>query len=329
MRKLIFQLLVFILPVIGLLWPLDYFLSYNIKKSNEYPGEIEVMNDIYSGNINSDIAVYGSSRAWSHFNSRIMEDSLKLKVYNFGIDGHNFWIQYLRHLEYIKHNIKPKLIIMEVDIFTLQKRVDLNEPIQFMPYMLWNTNIRNYTLSYNYFNKIDYYIPLIRYAGKRNAILTALKNISKPFDGSKKYRYRGYAGELLEWTDDFDKAKKTMKQYKIVLDAASIALFERFIRECKQSNIKLVFVYTPEYIEGQQFVANRKNIMDIYSGFAKKYNIPFLDYSNDELSFHKELFYNTSHLKSKGADLFTSKLTSDLKNINSIGIGSKGTAIRN
>jgi len=329
MRKFNFRLLVFSLPVIGLLWPLDYFLSYNLKKSNEYPGELEVMNDIYNGNLNCDIAVYGSSRAWTQFNPIIMENSLRMNVYNFGIDGHNFWIQYLRHLEYIKHNKKPKLIILVVDIFSLQKRMDLNEPIQFMPYMLWNKNIREYTSSYKYLNKLEYYIPLIRYAGKRNTLNTAIKNISRSSKDSKKYRNKGYKGMVREWTDDFDKAKAEMKQYNIVLDTASITLFDRFINECRALNIKLMFVYTPEYIDGQKFVSNRKDVFDIYKWYAKKYNLVFLDYSSDELSFKKELFYNASHLNSKGADLFTYKLTSDLKNIDAIGTATMRASILN
>ena len=144
----------------------DYFISNNHKKNHKYPGEIEVWNDIYAGNINSEIAIYGSSRAWVHIDPSILEDSLNLKAYNFGIDGHNFWLQYLRHKEYLKYNNAPKIILLSVDVFSLQKRKDLYELNQFLPFMLWNKNIIKFTSSYNGFTYKDYYFPLLRYKGK-------------------------------------------------------------------------------------------------------------------------------------------------------------------
>src|SRR5690606_33484347 len=109
-----------------------------LKQSNYYKGEFEVMNDIYDGEAKTDVAVYGSSRAWVHFNSQILADELGMSVYNFGIDGHNFWLQYWRHLELIKYCGKPKYIIMAVDALSLERRDDLYNADQFLPYMLWN-----------------------------------------------------------------------------------------------------------------------------------------------------------------------------------------------
>jgi hypothetical protein len=75
----------------------------------------------------------------------------------------------------------------------------------------------------------------------------------------------------------------------------------------------LVLVYTPKYIEGQKYIENRSEVMSIYNNFAQKYDLLLLDYSNDEISFDRSLFYNTSHLNKTGANLFTTKLAHDLK----------------
>ena len=91
------------------------------------------------------MAIYGSSRAWLHIDPEIIEDSLDLTSYNFGIDGHNFRLQYLRHLEYLRKNNKPHIILHSIDIFTLQYEHDLFHMEQFLPFMLWNNNIRKYT----------------------------------------------------------------------------------------------------------------------------------------------------------------------------------------
>ncbi len=275
------------------------------------------MNDIYSGKANCDVAIYGSSRAWVNFNTKIIEDSLKVHAYNFGIDGHNFWLQYLRHLEFTKYNQKPKEIILAVDIFTLEKRKDLYNESQFLPYMLWNKNIWKYTSSYIGFDQIDYLIPLVRYRGKFSALRTAFKNISMR-GKVKTYRYKGFAGMNRSWNSDYDEAKATKGTYTAKIDEQTVLLFEKFVQECKESGIKLILVYTPEFIEGQGFVTNKSEIIRIYREFSLKYNIPFWDYSNDKICFDKQLFYNTTHLNKEGANLFTSELVSKLKKENAL-----------
>lgn len=304
--------LYFLLPAVIIAYPLDSIISHFLSQSNTPPGEYEVWNDIYNTEANCDVAIYGSSRAWVHINPKILSDSLGVKVYNFGIDGHNFWLQYLRHLELLKYNEKPKTIILSVDVGSLQKRKDLYQLYQFLPYMLWNSNIKEYTNSYIGYNKFDYYVPLIRYFGKTNSLKLILKNILNG-QSNKRYRQNGFLGMDREWNADLDKAKKKRKSYKIDTDSNSIVLFEKFIKDCKANNIELILVYTPEYIDGQNFVANRNDIIQIYRDFSEKYSIEFYDYSNDSLCLNKKYFYNASHLNSSGAEIFSKKLANDLK----------------
>lgn len=104
-----------------------------------------------------------------------------------------------------------------------------------------------------------------------------------------------------------------MKSYKVEFDGTSIRLFDNFIAECKQQNIHLIFVYSPEYIEGQHFVENRKDVMDLYHHYSNKYGIPLYNFSADSMSYNKNYFYNASHLNKTGADLFSSRLASMIK----------------
>ena len=118
-----------------------------------------------------------------------------------------------------------------------------------------------------------------------------------------------------KWNQDFQAAKDSLGKYVAKLDSNSILLLEKFILECKDLNIDLVFVYTPEYIDGQRFVKNRKEVLNIFKEFSITYNLKFLDYSHDSICLNKNLFYNASHLNKKGADVFSKKFASDLKKI--------------
>ena len=312
MKKFISKILFFLIPTLIISYSLDYVFSYYLSQSNSYKGEYEVWNDIYSSNANCDIAIYGSSRAWVHIDPEILSNSLGLQVYNFGIDGHNFWLQYLRHIEFIKYNQKPATIILSVDIFSLQKRKDLYLLDQFLPYMLMNSSIKDYTSSYLGYNISDYYIPLIRYFGKYNSLSLIRKSIIEE-RSPEKYRKNGFLGMDREWSNDLEIAKETKEVYEIETDSASIVLFEKFIKECQANNIELILVYTPEFIDGQTFVLNRSDVINIYKNFATKYSLKFYDYSNDSICLDKSYFYNASHLNKKGAEKFSKDFANKLK----------------
>jgi hypothetical protein len=199
----------------------------------------------------------------------------------------------------------------------LEKRKDLFNLEQFLPYMLGNNVIEKATDSYLGFNWVDYKIPLVRYFGKPDAFAALIKLWLLPKNNVPQ-RMKGYEPQDLEWNNDFDKAKKKIKFYNIQTDSATIYLFEKYLQECKQNKIKIIFVYTPEFIEGQEFVKNRGEIISLYTKYSKKYDIPFYNFSNDSLVFQRKYFYNSSHLNKTGVQIFTNELIYKLKNANII-----------
>ena len=312
MKSFLTKIALFSLVLLLMAYGLDVLTSHFLKKSHQYPGEYEVMNDIYGGELDCDIAIYGSSRAWVQIDPFVLQDSLHLTAYNFGIDGHNFWLQYWRHLQLLKYNNKPKSIIVSVDVFTLEKRPKLYELEQFLPYMLWDTDIRKYTSSYIGFEPADYFIPFYRYRGKSRSLKNSLK-VAIGKSSSKPRRQNGYRGVDRKWNSDLNKAKEKQKKYKIKLDTASISLFEKFIVECKNLDIELILVYAPEFIEGQKYMANRNLVIERFAAYSNQYNLLFLDYSDNPICFNKALFYNSTHLNKNGAELFTKLLAHDIK----------------
>jgi hypothetical protein len=313
MKKFVLHLIYFLLPIGVSAYFIDLFLSGNLKKSNSFAvKEFPVWNAIVEGKVNSDIVIYGSSRAWTHINPIMISDSLKLSAYNLGIDGHGFRLQNLRHALLLRNNTKPKLIIHSLDAGTLSKACDLYNSEQFLPYMLWNNEMKNSTLLYNGYSPADYKVPLIRYCGNYAAILTAIKMfIFSPKNDVE--RIKGYQGQNLSWNSDFVEAKLKMKNYAVQFDTSVVRLFENYLHQCKADNIQLLFIYTPEYIEGQKFISNKNGIIEFYNKLFKKYSIPFYDFSNDEISYNKKYFYNTLHLNKSGSELLTKKIIAVLR----------------
>lgn len=309
MKKLLKKLLIFVCPIIVLAYPADWFISKGLAHSVYSDGEIETWTDIYTGQVNSDYVIYGSSRAWVHIDPMMIEKETGHPAYNFGMDAHNFYLQSLRHREYLRHNPKPEAIIYALDVFTLEKRPDLYNLGQFLPYMLWNKDVAETTLTYEGFTCPDFIIPLYRYIGHFDAIRSGLNYYVNP---DARFREKGYKGKDAEWDGALERAQGNMKSYKAYIDTTSVRLFEDFIIDSKKEDIPLIFVYTPEYIEGQKFISNKDSVIAMYQKFSDKYAIPFFDYSNDSICYHKDYFYNSMHMNNRGSKLFTHKMIQDL-----------------
>jgi len=313
MKKFLLKLLVFFLPIIILSYGADVLISKNLARSSS--GANPSWKAIFNGTVNSDIVIYGSSRATEQLDPKILSDSLKHPAYNMGVYAHNFWLQYLRHRLLLKYNKKPKLIIHSLDFMTFQKRPDLFDPGQFLPYMLFDTLVEKYTISYKGYNVYDYEIPLVRYYGQMRYIHQAFSMFTGKTPDIPDPD-KGYAPNTQQSFTVFAELLARQKDYKIEFDKPSLALFDKYLRQCQKDSIKVIFVYTPEYIDGQHFIANREQLFDIIHQFSKKYNIPFYDYTTDTMSYKKAYFYNSEHLNKMGSQLFTKKLVGDLKHRN-------------
>lgn len=314
MRTFFYKVLLFTLIPILILYPIDIFLSYHLKKTSVFSGEYEVWNDIYNGKIDAEIEIIGSSRAFVHIDPEIMLDNLGLTSYNFGVDGHKFLSQNYRHTKFIKHNKKPKYILVSLDLLTLTNSKELFNMEQFLPYLLWNFELSRVYNENQAYSSFDYILPLVRYLKFSNSF-TKKKVYSKILNPSNKLRKNGYKGQDYKWNQDFSKLKAKQNEFNVMLDTSMLNLFQQFIVTAKKEKIPLIFVYTPEYIEGQQFVKNRAEVINLYEELALKNNIYFLDYSKNEICYQQDKFYNTMHLNKTGAEIFTKMLSEDLRKI--------------
>lgn len=162
MKKFLIKSFWFIFPILVSAYPLDLLISHNLRKTKDNFGDREVWKDIYEGKANCEIAIYGSSRAAVHINSKILENFLHKSAYNFGIGGQNFPLQYFEHNQILKQNIKPQIIILSLDSLTFVEKKSIFESNQFLPYLLFNEQFRKYFHKYNNFGISDFYLPLNR-----------------------------------------------------------------------------------------------------------------------------------------------------------------------
>lgn len=314
MKKFITKAFLFSLPLVLLSIAADYIMSYNLGKSKDHAaGEFIVWNDIYDKKINTDILIYGSSRAWVHINPQMIEDSLEYSAYNLGMDGQTFPTQYFRHREYFKHNKNPEYIIYSLDLYSLEREAGLYNIGQFLPYSLWHYDLYKCLQPYeNKYNFYDFAIPLHRFIGNEVELELIEKQLKNEIN-IPPLRHKGYAGMERQWNTDLDEKKTKLKSIEVNFDKEVVKLFDDFLKECKQKNIKVILVYTPTYYKGKDFIKNYDEVFRFYEDLSRKYDLPFLNYSNLPLCREKKYFYNYSHLNKQGSLLFTKVLIEDLK----------------
>lgn len=229
------------------------------------------------------------------------------------MDGSSFHSQYYRYLTYEKYNKKPKVIIQTIDIATLKKTENLFNYQQFLPY-LDDETIKTEVYSYDGFTEKNNLLPFQRYFGEYKISAVGL---TEYFDirNFSNDKYKGYkASETKINYTGLGKLLESKKKILIPFDDESIALFETFLKHCKESGIKLILVHPPTYIENQSVLGNYEEVFNIYKKLAKKYEIPLINYDDQPIALRKDLFNDGVHLNKTGAKLFSETFLDDLLN---------------
>lgn len=310
MKKFIYNSIKFCIYCYLVFLLFDIIITNIILKSNNYAyGELTVWNSLLHSDINTNIIVNGNSRAWVQYNPKIIKQQTNKTCYNLGLDGNNFFLQKFRFDLYKKHNKFPKVLIQNVDSFTLAQNDTITNSEQFSAYILYNRNFLPILSKESKYDVFDFYIPLFRYLKKNNGLCDELTKVVLK-DNPKK-RDNGFQGQNKPWEGLNNYKKPTFfKQDNYLRNE-----FEKMILDCQKNKCKVILVYAPEYSASKHLIKNKKEIINYYNQVSKKYNIEFLDYSDGEISTNKLLFYNNSHLNTVGADIFTKQLTSDLNKI--------------
>lgn len=303
MKRFICNILLFMLPSMSFLAIIDYFYSKAAAKSNV--DEIEAWYDLMHGQIDADVLVMGNSRACFHVNPLILDSILGISTYNIGMDGSWFNRQIHKYNMFRKYNRKPRLIIQTIDHMSFKYAYGyLME--QFFPYF-WNKAMRDEVLVHEPLSPWEKYVPMYRYYRRYDC-----EKIYNLLDSTCHKLTKGYRGVEQPW-DGAGFRKLSSVVFEV--NDTTVKMFDNYLAKVKNDGIKMVFVYTPHYIELNEKMENLEEMHATYKRFADKYDIPILDYRGMEICSDTTFFYNVMHLNKKGAEIFSDSLGRDLKRL--------------
>lgn len=106
-----------------------------------------------------------------------------------------------------------------------------------------------------------------------------------------------------------------IKEIKFAPNDTTAMMFDNYLAKAKAEGIKVVLIYTPQYIGATQKTSNQTFMHEWYQQIADKYDFPILDYTYMDICQDTTYFYNAMHLNRKGAEIFSDSLANDLKGI--------------
>lgn len=290
---------------------IDIYYSNQLKKLPLFSGEVQEWDKIEKGETNPELAIYGSSRAFIQINPKILEDKVKYTTYNFGLNGSKFKMQFYRFKLYLNNNVNPKIVVWNLDTFSFSHINSVFQPNQYAPFMLWNFKLYNALKEYKDTSFLDVVFPLYRYRNQKYWKDQITRSKKEKLNKDGFFRDNGFKSYNRKWNVNWEKLQRKPSNFNRV----DFLLLEQLINLCNKKNIQLIFILSPEYYKGQPYMTNREEIIKYYKSTINKYKIPFIDYSKDTISYQKKYFYNTTHMNYKGADSFSLKLATDLKQL--------------
>ncbi len=255
---------------------------------------------------NYETVIIGSSRAESHFNTRIIDSALHTDCFNLGIEGATLPFALDIFNAYLEKSAFPKNVILNIDFHI--RKCDNDTVVmfpRFFPYL------KNETL-YNALKKRDKrfigfrYLPFYGLAYMGDNFLSAAIHgyMNKPGKYDLNY-YKGYTSLLpVKWS---------YESYYACDDKAVYDRLDTLAALCKAHQARLIVVLSPMYYKGAEQVLNKSLIIQKVSQRLLLNNVPLLDYSNDTLSQNFDCFADLYHMNEQGSKLFSCKLVKDLK----------------
>ena len=277
-------------------------------------GEQGVWNRIVAGRINAQVLITGSSRAQTHYDSRLLAEQLGRSVYNIGLNGSQTDMQLARLKTYLRHNQPPQWVIHNLDAFAFQvSRGEVYDPGQYVPYLdepdLYAALARVGPAIWK-----SRHLPLYGYAAAdmRFGWLLGLRHWVA---GERSDTLiDGFKPRHSAWTGEFDRFQAANPNgVRVPIEAEGVAQFEELLALCARHRIGVVLSYSPEYHPVQAMTLNRAEVFARFDAMARRHGAVLLDFSASPIASRSDYFYNSQHLNAEGARAFTNELAKRLK----------------
>lgn len=281
------------------------------------------LSRLFSGTINTDIIIFGSSRTLLHVDPAVIEENTNLSAFNLAADGSNIFQSLFTLEEYLLHNKKPKLILFEADLNQLDKNNLLRfEKHKFREYCYLSKHTSD-LFNFSILQKISHSLVKSQFAANNPYVFFSFftKTIyGKKEKAEKSSDYGDWIlsnGAVLKKRTILHSATLEQFYYRIEITDEIIGQFEKIADWANVHEIPLIFFSPPinYWIKN----GSLEEGIAIFKTISKRNKyITYADYSFDaDFSSNVFLWWNVGHLNIEGARLLSEKISMKINEVKS------------
>ncbi len=245
-----------------------------------------------------DLLIFGSSRAYRHYDPDIFEANLNMTAYNCGLSADGIIAAY-GFYRMAENRYAPKVIIYDVypptDLLEGDNHPDLGDLRYFydkpgVDSLFWNVDraerykMMSQMYRYNslFPNMIKEYFHPTNNSHKGYVFTNReLKSEPKPYERPDKYRY----------------------------DSLKLHFLEKLIKDC-EGKTELIFTVSPLYENTED------DILDPVRDLCAKYGLPLIShYTDSTFNFQRNYFFDRIHMNGTGATEYSKIIAHEVKEI--------------
>lgn len=256
-------------------------------------------NEFIADKLHDPVLVFGSSRSVHHYDPQVLADSLGVPCY----DGMGI-ITFYGRFKLLTARYTPRLIIYDVTTdFDLRRNDNVTYLTWLKPYynrpgidsIFWHVEPTE---------RVKMLSNMFRYNGKALQIITD----NKPGDDNDD-ALKGFVP--LDGIMTYDKEEDATKT-QVDFDPVKLYYISRLVKDCSAKGIRLVFAISPLYNSVKQPDAYLADFLTL----ARKQNVPVINhYYDTRFATNKNLFQDTYHMNRSGAEIYTSMLAHEIKQL--------------
>lgn len=260
-------------------------------------------NEFIADKLHDPVLVFGSSRSVHHYDPQVLADSLGVPCYNCGQDGMGI-ITFYGRFKLLTARYTPRLIIYDVTTdFDLRRNDNVTYLTWLKPYynrpgidsIFWHVEPTE---------RVKMLSNMFRYNGKALQIITD----NKPGDDNDD-ALKGFVP--LDGIMTYDKEEDATKT-QVDFDPVKLYYISCLVKDCSAKGIRLVFAISPLYNSIKQPDAYLADFLTL----ARKQNVPVINHYYDaRFATNKNLFQDTYHMNRSGAEIYTSMLAHEIKQL--------------
>jgi hypothetical protein len=296
-----------------LLSSIQFLINFGVKRCKK--NQIGKVNQIMMHQINPQVICFGSSVGEVGFNSRLVSKRLRKSVYNCSIDGTSF-IQYKGLIkEYANYSNENELIIFMESYFTFQNPKKVSSLERYIAHI---DNINIYKSLANQQPELLWkcrYVPFYQFIPVTHEYYKNVINgwISYIKGTNEIDSLMGQTPVYRSWETDHDEFLKSGKSFTIALDEEVINTYINDLLILKKEGRKVVIILPPVFkgLEENK-LTDFQPLRSKFKMISYKTGFPFIDFTKSDITSNKEYFYNSNHLNSVGADVFSIALSDSL-----------------